>query len=108
MGPQPRDLAILTLQLLDRLEVVTSSLVGLGFGGFLAAEMATMAPRSDRLVLVGARRASSPATARSRTRSCGLRRVRGGRVPRPGAFRALFDATTCPTTSTSCGTSPTR
>ncbi len=51
----PRDLAILTLQLLDRLDVDGVTLVGIGFGGFVAAEMATMnQSRFDRLVLVGA------------------------------------------------------
>ncbi len=51
----PRDLAILTLQLLDQLEVAGVTVVGLGFGGFVAAEMATMnQSRFQRLVLVGA------------------------------------------------------
>lgn len=50
-----RDLAVLYRELLATLEVDRASLVGLGFGGWLAAEMATMAPRDlDRLVLVGA------------------------------------------------------
>jgi pimeloyl-ACP methyl ester carboxylesterase len=51
----PRDLAILILQLLDRLDVNGVTLVGMGFGGFVAAEMATMnQSRFDRLILVGA------------------------------------------------------
>ena len=55
------------------------SLVGLGFGGWIAAEMATMAPRAfRRLVLVGA---------------MGIKPERG-RDPRPGARSA---------TSTTCG-----
>jgi pimeloyl-ACP methyl ester carboxylesterase len=38
----PRDLAILMLQLLDELGLEDTRLVGLGFGGWVAAEMATM------------------------------------------------------------------
>ncbi|MGH2631769.1 MAG: alpha/beta fold hydrolase, partial [Tepidiformaceae bacterium] len=51
-----RDLAILMNQALDRLELTSGvTLVGLGFGGFIAAEMATMDQRRLRsLVLVGA------------------------------------------------------
>jgi pimeloyl-ACP methyl ester carboxylesterase len=50
----PRDLAVLVLQLLDKLGLDGVTLVGVGFGGFLAAEMATMhQTRFDRLVLVG-------------------------------------------------------
>jgi len=52
---EPRDLAILLLQALRRLELESPTLVGLGFGGFVAAEMATMCQeRIGRLVLVGA------------------------------------------------------
>ena len=52
---EPRDLAILLLQAMTRLELAGAALVGLGFGGFVAAEMATMSPeRIRRLVLVGA------------------------------------------------------
>jgi pimeloyl-ACP methyl ester carboxylesterase len=52
---EPRDLAILLLQALTKLDLPRVTLVGLGFGGFVAAEMATMSPeRLDRLVLVGA------------------------------------------------------
>jgi pimeloyl-ACP methyl ester carboxylesterase len=51
----PRDLAILTLQALDALELDEVHLVGLGFGGWVAAEMATMAARRlSALTLVGA------------------------------------------------------
>jgi pimeloyl-ACP methyl ester carboxylesterase len=51
----PRDLGIVLLQLLDRLGLSGVTLVGVGFGGFVAAEMATMAQgRFERLVLVGA------------------------------------------------------
>jgi pimeloyl-ACP methyl ester carboxylesterase len=52
---EPRDLAILLLQALPRLGLESPTLVGLGFGGFVAAEMATMCQeRIGRLVLVGA------------------------------------------------------
>jgi pimeloyl-ACP methyl ester carboxylesterase len=51
----PRDLAILVQQLLDHLDLEHITLVGLGFGGFVAAEMATMnQSRFANLVLVGA------------------------------------------------------
>lgn len=51
----PRDLAILMHQLLDRLELDHVHLLGLGFGGWVAAEMATMSQRRlASLVLVGA------------------------------------------------------
>jgi pimeloyl-ACP methyl ester carboxylesterase len=51
----PRDLAILNLQLLDTLDLGPVHLVGLGFGGWVAAEMATMAQRRlSSLILVGA------------------------------------------------------
>jgi pimeloyl-ACP methyl ester carboxylesterase len=54
-----RDVAIVYQALLARLDVGVEprrvSLVGLGFGGWIAAEMATMAPRAlKKLVLVGA------------------------------------------------------
>jgi len=49
----PRDLAIVVLQLLDRLGIERVLLSGIGLGGWLAAEMATMRQRSiERLVLV--------------------------------------------------------
>ncbi len=50
-----RDVAVMYQWLLSDLGVEHASLVGLGFGGWIAAEMATMAPRDfHRLVLVGA------------------------------------------------------
>ena len=50
-----RDLAALYQWLLAELGVERASLVGLGFGGWVAAEMAALAPRDfHRLVLVGA------------------------------------------------------
>src|SRR6185437_11601342 len=49
----PRDLAILTLQLLDHFGPEPVHLLGLGLGGWVAAEMATMAQkRFASLVLV--------------------------------------------------------
>src|SRR5246127_3250258 len=51
----PRDLAALYQWLLADLGIDRASLVGLGFGGWVAAEMAALAPRDfHRLVLVGA------------------------------------------------------
>jgi pimeloyl-ACP methyl ester carboxylesterase len=51
----PRDFASLYQWLLADLGIERASLVGLGFGGWIAAEMAALAPRDfHRLVLVGA------------------------------------------------------
>ena len=50
-----RDVAVVYQWLLPRRQLDGVSVVGLGFGGWIAAEMATMSPRSfKRLVLVGA------------------------------------------------------
>ena len=50
-----RDVAVMYQALLATLELREVSLVGLGFGGWIAAEMATMSPQAfRRLVLVGA------------------------------------------------------
>jgi pimeloyl-ACP methyl ester carboxylesterase len=50
-----RDVAVTYQALLARRGLADVSLVGLGFGGWIAAEMATMGPRAfRRLVLVGA------------------------------------------------------
>jgi pimeloyl-ACP methyl ester carboxylesterase len=50
-----RDVAVLYQWLLSDLGIERPTLVGLGFGGWIAAEMATMAPTAwHRLVLVGA------------------------------------------------------
>ena len=50
-----RDIAIVYRGLLSELKIQNASLVGLGFGGWIAAEMALMAPADPaRLVLVGA------------------------------------------------------
>ena|SRR5579884_112513 len=51
----PRDIAALYQWLLAEVGAERPSLVGLGFGGWIAAEMAALAPRDfHRLVLVGA------------------------------------------------------
>ncbi len=51
----PRDIAAIYAWLLADLEVSGVSLIGLGFGGWIAAEMASLAPRDyAALVLVGA------------------------------------------------------
>jgi len=50
-----RDIAVVHRNLLSALKVDKAALVGLGFGGWIAAEMAAMAPADvSRLVLVGA------------------------------------------------------
>src|SRR5436190_18246034 len=50
-----RDVAVIYQWLLSNLGIERASLIGLGFGGWITAEMATMAPRDfHRLVLVGA------------------------------------------------------
>lgn len=50
-----RDIAVVYRGLLSELKVAKPALVGLGFGGWIAAEMATMAPADlSHLVLVGA------------------------------------------------------
>jgi pimeloyl-ACP methyl ester carboxylesterase len=57
----PRDLAVMYRWLLAELGIARASLLGLGFGGWVAAEMATMAPTDlDRLVLVGAMGVTPP------------------------------------------------
>jgi pimeloyl-ACP methyl ester carboxylesterase len=48
-----RDIAILTAQLLARLEVDHVTLVGIGFGGWIAAELATMDPRLLQRMVFG-------------------------------------------------------
>jgi pimeloyl-ACP methyl ester carboxylesterase len=50
-----RDVAVIYQWLLGNLAIERPSLIGLGFGGWIAAEMATMAPTAlHRLVLIGA------------------------------------------------------
>jgi pimeloyl-ACP methyl ester carboxylesterase len=50
-----RDIAAIYQWMLADLGIERAALVGLGFGGWIAAEMAALAPRDfDRLVLVGA------------------------------------------------------
>src|SRR5438552_3630039 len=51
----PRDIAALYQWLLADLGVENASLVGLGFGGWVAAEMAALAPRAARGALRGRR-----------------------------------------------------
>ncbi len=51
----PRDVAVFMQGLKAELGLAQAALVGLGFGGWIAAEMAAMAPREvSKLVLVGA------------------------------------------------------
>ena len=51
----PRDIAIISGRILSGLDLDQVTLVGLGFGGYVAAELATMNPsRLGALVLVGA------------------------------------------------------
>lgn len=51
----PRDLAMILELMLDKLDIDSAVLVGLGFGGWIAAEMAVMSQRRfRRLVLVNA------------------------------------------------------
>ncbi|MFO1084249.1 MAG: alpha/beta hydrolase [Reyranellaceae bacterium] len=51
----PRDIAVIYRGLLNELKLSNAVLVGLGFGGWIAAEMASMAPADlAKLVLVGA------------------------------------------------------
>ena len=50
-----RDVAVVYQRLIAERDLGPVSLIGLGFGGWIAAEMAAMAPRAvRRLVLVGA------------------------------------------------------
>jgi pimeloyl-ACP methyl ester carboxylesterase len=50
----PRDLVAIYQGLLAALDIPRASLLGLGFGGWIAAEMASLAPRDfERLILVG-------------------------------------------------------
>jgi pimeloyl-ACP methyl ester carboxylesterase len=52
---EPRDVALLTNRILDRLGLRDVTLIGAGLGGFIAAEMAAAnASRLKRLVLIGA------------------------------------------------------
>jgi pimeloyl-ACP methyl ester carboxylesterase len=51
---RPDDIAIIYLELLDRLGLARAEIVGCSLGGWIAAEMASMAPeRVAKLVLVG-------------------------------------------------------
>jgi pimeloyl-ACP methyl ester carboxylesterase len=56
-----RDLAAMHQWLLAELDVTDCALLGLGFGGWIAAEMASLSPRQfGRLVLVGAHGVKPP------------------------------------------------
>ena len=48
----PRDLAVVLLQFIDTLSIERPALLGFGFGGWLAAEMATMAGRAIEALLL--------------------------------------------------------
>lgn len=51
----PRDIAVLIARAMDRMGLPPALLIGHGFGGWIAAELATMSPSSlSGLVLVGA------------------------------------------------------
>ena len=51
----PRDIAILVGRVLDHMEVGPATVVGCGFGGYVACELATISPaRLSALVLIGA------------------------------------------------------
>ena len=57
----PRDISAMVQWLLHDLNVTNAGLVGLGFGGWVAAEMASQSPRDfTKLVLVGAMGLLSP------------------------------------------------
>jgi pimeloyl-ACP methyl ester carboxylesterase len=57
-----RDIAVIYRGLLSELKIEKATLVGLGFGGWIAAEMASMAPNDlSHLVLVGAMGIKPPA-----------------------------------------------
>ena len=52
---EPRDIAVLMHQFCDRMGLARVAIVGLGFGGFVAAEMASMnAKRFSHIVMIGA------------------------------------------------------
>jgi len=51
---RPDDIAVLYLELLDKLDVARAEIVGCSLGGWIAAEMASLAPeRVTKLVMVG-------------------------------------------------------
>src|SRR5262249_37013645 len=85
---EPRDLAILLLQALPRLGLSRPALVGLGLGGFVAAEMGTVGP--ERIGRPGLRGGPGrPRAPAARGRGPGpddgrLPRVRDGGLPRRG------------------------
>ena len=103
----PRDIAILLHQMLDKLGHGAVPIVGLGFGGWIAAEMATMnQQRISSLVLVGAP-GIQPTRAKSSTRCWRLRRVREGGFSDEANYTADRRGPAGPR-SASCGTSAAR
>jgi len=77
-----RDVAILVAQLLARLDVDDVTLAGIGFGGWIAAEIATMDPRRvQRMVLIG------PAGIKPRTGEIADQMLRGALRYGLGGFR---------------------
>jgi pimeloyl-ACP methyl ester carboxylesterase len=88
-----RDVAVMYQWLLADLGVTGATLVGLGFGGWIAAEMASMAPAAfRRLVLVGAM-GIKPAKGEILDQALVsyLDYVRAG-FEEPGAFERLYGA----------------
>ncbi len=86
-----------------------AALVGLGFGGWIAAEMATMAPRDlRRLVLVGAMGIKPPEGEILDQAHRQLHRLRPRRLPRPGGVRRASTAPSPRPTSSRRGTSAAR
>ena len=82
-----RDIAVIYRGLLSDLKLSNAALVGLGFGGWIAAEMATMAPADlSRLVLVGAM-GIKPPQGDILDLAVTLHRLRPRRLPRPEGVR---------------------
>ena len=83
-----RDMAVMHRGLLAELGIEKAALVGLGFGGWIAAEMATMAPRDVRQAR--SRRPDGHQAARGRYPRPGhrqLHRLRARRLPRSKSVR---------------------
>ena len=99
-----RDIAILVAQLFARLDLDDVTLVGIGFGGWIAAEIATMDPRLvRRLVLIGA------AGIKPRTGEIADQMLRGAALRPRRLSRCDVVSTACsPSTKKRSTTSPTR
>jgi pimeloyl-ACP methyl ester carboxylesterase len=93
----PRDIAAVLQQFLNRLGLDSITLIGLGFGGWLAAEMAVCnETRLRQLVLVGAAGLRpTGAEIRDQFLDAAADYVRAG-FASPAAFEALFGATPSP------------